>query len=349
MTITWNLVAKNIRPDSALEQELRKKIGRLEARLEGLLPPAPHLQIFLEKHPRKESYTTVLRLRTRVEIFESNRAAPASFASFDAALEALEREMERVEPKPHPERKALPRKGAPPGGRKPREGRLEFAAEPLRKGRPPESAEDMVRDFFRQHYDQLLHHARGHIRDFELTEEIPSGALDARDLVDEAARQAEVKAREKPETMSWLVWIYHLLHQELRRQRDALRQEAIQDVSVEERVTLPELRPQALLPLEKIIQKDMEPEVIKIEDVMADPEAAPPDQLEAAKDLLEYLQRSIQARPRVERDVFEFYVVQGFEPAEVARKTGQSLKKVKDIVTAIQRRLLEELRTEEAA
>jgi RNA polymerase sigma factor (sigma-70 family) len=207
----------------------------------------------------------------------------------------------------------------------------------------------MARDFFRQHYGQLLHHARRHIRHFELTEEIPSRALDARDIVDEAARQAEAKTREKPGTMSWLVWIYHLLHQELRVQRDALRQEERQSVSVEKQVTLPELSPQALFPLEKIVQKDMEPEVIKIEDVVADPEAAPPDQIEAAKDLLEYLQSSIQGWPRVDRDAFELYVVEGFEPEEVARITGQSLKKVKEIVAAIQQRLLEELRTEEAA
>jgi ribosome-associated translation inhibitor RaiA len=116
MTITWNILAKNIRSDRALEQELRKRIGRLEARLEGFGPPAPHLQIVLEKHPRKESYHTVLRLRTRVEIFETKRAAPESFASFDAALEALEREMERVEPRPPPQRK-----GPQGNRRKPRE------------------------------------------------------------------------------------------------------------------------------------------------------------------------------------------------------------------------------------
>src|SRR5947209_8017524 len=90
-------------------------------------------------------------------------------------------------------------------------------------------------------YYHLVYHARRHLRHWELAEEIPRGALDPRDIVDEVVRQAETQASRKPKRMNGRVWLFHLLHDELRRQVRRLKQQLTQTIPTEKRITLPEL------------------------------------------------------------------------------------------------------------
>ena len=181
-----------------------------------------------------------------------------------------------------------------------------------------------------------------------MTGDIPAQALDARDIVDEVARQAEAKASRKPKKMSWRVWLFHLLHEELRRQRERLKQEQAEAIPTEKQTIVPELQPKALQPMEQMVEKVLEPQVLRTEDVVPNAEAVPPDRILEDKELLEQLQGAVQNWPRPERETFELYFVQGFEPDEIARITGQPLKQVKETLASVQRRLREELLQEEA-
>src|SRR5205814_1379972 len=129
-----------------------------------------------------------------------------------------------------------------------------FAPEPQTEGAGPQKIEEIVRDFLRQHYHRLLWHARRHLRHDELSGDIPEGALDADDIVDDVVLQSEAQAQRKPGKMDWLVWIYHLLHEELRRQRAILKEKEATEVATEQRASFPELRERGLLPLEKIVK-----------------------------------------------------------------------------------------------
>ena len=66
MRISWNIVTKNISPDNArlpLEKKLQQKIAKFDRHLVRFPPDAVHLQIVLEKHPRKDRYLASLTLR----------------------------------------------------------------------------------------------------------------------------------------------------------------------------------------------------------------------------------------------------------------------------------------------
>jgi RNA polymerase sigma factor (sigma-70 family) len=223
----------------------------------------------------------------------------------------------------------------------------------MAEGTGPQKPEDVIREFFQSHYTKLLRHAGHHIRHDELAGDIPKGALDARDIVDEVARQAEAKAGAKPRQMKWLVWIYHLMHQELSRQRRALKQKMIEEVSLEERKKLPEDSEKAAgydaeKPLD-IIEEELEPSVVQRRDLVPDTRIEPPDEILARKDALEQLQRDMRNWPRPEREVYELYFVEGLEPEEIAMVTRQPLKKVQENIAFIQQRLREEMLQEETA
>ncbi len=187
-----------------------------------------------------------------------------------------------------------------------------------------------VSDLFQQHYDRFVEHVRRHLRDDELTEEIPRGAIDPRDIVEEAACQAATRAGQKPVTTGWLVWFFQLIHEELRRQRDALKQQEREEISVEARTNLPENIEDKLQPMEQVVVEQMEPEVILTEDTIPDPEATPPDQVAATRDLLEQLQEVVQTWPRPEREIFDLRFVEGFTAQEIVRITGQPLSRVRE-------------------
>jgi RNA polymerase sigma factor (sigma-70 family) len=177
--------------------------------------------------------------------------------------------------------------------------------------------------------------------------DIPKGALDARDIVDEAARQALTQASRKPHKMNWLVWFYFLIHAELRRQRRALKQAKAEVVSLEELKVLPDDAEKASgydaeRPLD-IIEQELEPPVVKTEGLLPDLHAVPPDEIAAEKDLLEHLQTAVQSWPRAEREIFELYFIEGFDPDEIAMVTRQTLKIVQENISSIQNRLREEV------
>ena len=211
------------------------------------------------------------------------------------------------------------------------------------KGTDTKTAEE-INQLFQEHYNRLLYHVRRHIRHDEMAGGIPEGALDPRDIVDEAARQAIANADQKPPGTDWVVWLFHLLHQELNRQRRLLKEKREREIPIERRTILPEDK--RLEPLEEIVVKEMEPEIVRNEDVLPNPEVTPPDEIAAEKDLLETLQTTIQNWPRPEREIFELYFLEGFEPEEISRITGQPVDQVQRTIAAVRQRLPEDIREE---
>ncbi|MDB6064691.1 MAG: putative sigma 54 modulation protein/ribosomal protein [Pedosphaera sp.] len=345
MAFTWNLVSRGTEADEALKNRFRQKIAKLEKHLKHYPPDTVHLQIVLERRAKKASSAVTLALRTPADIFQSQKSGVEPLTALDGASEKLERELESSEAGQRGEMllKRQARRERPDAAKA-----VGFADQPMAEGAGPQKLEDMVRELFQKQYNAMLRHARRDIRYDELAGDLPAGAVDPRDIVDEAARQAEAKAGAKPRKMSWRVWFYHLIHEELRRQRQIFKQKQAKEVSVEEPRTLPEDTEAALLPGDLMVKKEVEPEVIKTEDIVANPEAVPPDQVVEEKELLEHLQGAIQSWPKAEREVFELYFVEGIEPEEIAAITGQPKEKVRESIASIQRRLRDELLEENA-
>ena len=341
---SWNLVTKNLHGHELLRKKIHEKITRLEKHLKHFPPDTVHLQIALERHPKKPLHTAALTLRVPSNILHSKKSAPDVIKAFDDAVRALFRELESL--KAELRRETFWK-------RKERREQLHqikadgFAAEPLSEGTGPQQIKDVVREFFQQHYPRLLRHAARHIRHDELIGDIPKGALDAPEIVDEVGRQVFGEARQKPKQMSWPLWFYHLIHEELRRQRRIFRSKQIEEVPLDETKTLPEDAEadegyDAEQPL-NIIEQELQPPVVRAEDLFPDPHAVPPDRTLAQKDLLEHLQHDMRKWPRPEREAFELYFVEGLEPGEVARVTAQTLKKVREIIASVQGKLREQV------
>jgi RNA polymerase sigma factor (sigma-70 family) len=352
MTIPWNIVTKNVSPDDAnlpLEKKLRQKIGKLEKHLKHFPPDAVHLQIILERHPKKPIYTASLNLRVPSNILHSEKSGRDLIGAFDAAFKVLLRELGSLKSDLRRERFWK---------RQERRQQLHqlkatgFASEPQGRGAGPQETADVVREFVREHYQEFLRHARRHIGHDELAGDIPKNALDPRDIVDEVVRRALAKAAECLDRMNALVWLYRLMHKELKRQRRLFKRKEVEEISTDEIKTLPEDADKAsgydaLHPLD-IVQDKLDPPVVKTEGLSRDPEAPPPDQIVAAKDAIVRLQQEMRNWPRPEREVFELYFVEGLEPEEIAMVTRQPLKSVRETISSIHDRLREEILAQEA-
>jgi len=93
MRLNWNVVTKGMRPHAQLQSKLEQKIAKLETHLEHFPPDAVHLQVNLERHPKRVWFTTGLTLRLPSNILQSEKSGPDPLPVFDQAIKALLREV----------------------------------------------------------------------------------------------------------------------------------------------------------------------------------------------------------------------------------------------------------------
>jgi ribosome-associated translation inhibitor RaiA len=93
MTLKWNLVTKGMRPHTQLQSKLEQKIAKLETHLEHFPSDAVHLQVHLERHPKREWFDTALTLHLPSNTLESKKSGPDPLPVLDRAIKALLREL----------------------------------------------------------------------------------------------------------------------------------------------------------------------------------------------------------------------------------------------------------------
>jgi RNA polymerase sigma factor (sigma-70 family) len=339
----WNIVLKGAELTAATQQQLRRKLSPLARLLQGFPPDAVHLQIVVERLLRPPRYRAALTLRVPSHIVHGEKTAPNLFSAVTRALAVLQREVQ-----------ALKARLAQTPLWKRRQSRAQlrqakavgFAPAPLAAGVGPQTLRDIVSTFFQQQYGRLLHHVRRHVRHDELSGELPQGAIDPRSVVDEVALRVLSAPQQKPEAMSWLVWIYHLIHEELRRRRRRIHRQAAEEVRLEESPVIANdaagMGGDFEQPL-TFVQAALESPEVETKELTPEAAAGSPEQTVTAKELLERLQQAIQTWPRQERGVFELYFVEGFEPDDIAMITGKPLQKIHAVIATLQDRLRQEL------
>ena len=62
-SFSWNLVTRNLHGHELLRKKIHEKITKLEKHLKHFPPDTVHLQIALERHPKKPLHTAALTLR----------------------------------------------------------------------------------------------------------------------------------------------------------------------------------------------------------------------------------------------------------------------------------------------
>ncbi|HEX7091891.1 MAG TPA: HPF/RaiA family ribosome-associated protein [Longimicrobiales bacterium] len=63
----------------ANEARLKRRVARLEKRLRSFDPDLVHLQVVIEKHPRREEYTGSVRLVVLEQVLAASRNTAATF------------------------------------------------------------------------------------------------------------------------------------------------------------------------------------------------------------------------------------------------------------------------------
>lgn len=348
-TFSWNLVTKNFHAHEQLQQKLRQTLTKLQQHLEHFPSDALHLQVVLEKHPRKPQFTAGLVLRVPSNILHSEHEAPDPVPALNGAVKTLLRQLASL--KSELRRELLwKRKGrrAELRAAKP----LRFAAAPMTSGTGPQNLGDVVRALMEQNYARMLRYVRRHLWHEAHLEKIPPGAIDARAVVDEVARQALAAPEKKPAELGFLLWLYMLARRELARRCKALQEQARETVALEEPHVLPEDAEVAAgyepeQPLD-IVEQVLEPPVTETKDLVPDPRTAPPDEVVAQKELLEQVQNTANSWPKPEREAFELYFVEGFEPDEIAMVLGLSAKQAEELLAGIRDRVRDTLLAQSA-
>ena len=325
MALPWNIVMKNVSPNDAripLEKKIRQKITKCERFLKHFPRDAVHLQIVLERHPRKDLYTASLTLRVPSDILHTQESGHDLVGAIDNAVKALLRELETYK---------SDLRGEESWKRKGRRQQLRqikatgFATEPQAQGEGPQEYKDMVRELFQHHYKELLRHAHRHILHDELAGDLPKDKVSAQDVLSEVERRATAKAEEGPKRGSWLEWFYHLIHQELKRQRLLLGQSKRNSRSVDQGPTK-KTGTSGARSWASSVPRDSYSLL---------------DESVARKDVVAQLEHDMRNWPRQEREVFELYYVEGLEPEEIAMVTQRSRTAVRNDLASIQRRLRE--------
>jgi len=93
MTLRWSLVTKGLHPHGQLKQKLQQKVRKLEKHLAHFPPDAVHLQVNLEKHPRKPVFEAGLTLRLPSNMLRAEKTGADPIPAFDQATKALLREI----------------------------------------------------------------------------------------------------------------------------------------------------------------------------------------------------------------------------------------------------------------
>ncbi len=93
MTLRWALFTRHMQPHGQLRQKLQQKIRKLEKHLEHFPEDAVHLQVNLERHPKKEWFGAGLTLRLPSNQVRAEKFGPDPLPAVDQAVKALLREV----------------------------------------------------------------------------------------------------------------------------------------------------------------------------------------------------------------------------------------------------------------
>ena len=341
----WILINKNLHPHEQLQRKFRQKLGKLEKYLQSFPPDAVHLQIKLEKHSRKPVFTSALTLRLPPAVLRSEKRAADPVAAFDDAVKVLLREVAGLKSR-------LRREAQWKRGDRRAELRVvkpaRFAEQPITAGVGPRRQSEVLRAILDRYYVRVLHHVRRQLLRDELAGDVPPGAIDARAVVDEAARRALVAPEKKADPLSYRLWLYLLARRELQRRYKQLREQAEHDVPVEATKAIADEAetPEGYIPQQprEIIEQEIEPSVVTMTDVMADNQAPRPDEIVTEHELIDYFQRAASNWPEKDRAVFELHFLEGFEADEVAMLEKMKTEQVSALIENIQARLRDLLR-----
>lgn len=343
--IAWNLVTRNLHGHPLLRKRIRQKIAKFERHLVHYPLESLHLQITLERHPTKLLHTASLTLSVPSQVLHSQKTERDLIKAFDESAKALLRELiafkrhaRREDAWKRRERRAAlhARKVVP------------FADEPQPAGNGPQSLRDVVRGLVDRHYRQLLRYARRQLWHDVSTGELPRNAIDPRAVVDAAVGRALLMPERRPERLTFVLWLFALVREELERRRRIWRERQDEDVPLDAPQDAASAPAEdeaegydAEQPLD-LIERGIDPQPPETAVAVADADS--PAETAARRDLLAELRRVVRGWPQPEREMFELHFVEGFDVDEIAMITRKAPVQVAKGLALLQDRLRDEVR-----
>jgi ribosomal subunit interface protein len=343
--ISWNIVNKNVSPGLMATEKLKRKVSALSRHLGRFPPDTVHLQVALEKLAKKRIYKVTFTLRLPSNILHAEKTSHDLIGAIDDAVAALERELIRLKS----QLRGDYRWKRPVYRAKLEADKTILFSEPMPSGTGPQTRTDVVADLLGAQYEQLKAHAARSIRMAELAGEIPHGALEAGELVDEVARVCLEKPDAKQSELTYELWFYQLLGKELARRREAL-QGAVSGSATSVSGAHPPLLPadeaegyDAENPLD-LITGEIEPAEDLPEEKIADSSNIGPDSAAAIHEVVRNLQQAAKHWPQLERKIFELHYFSGFDTGEIAMVLSCRKEEVEVLLDKIQLRFRDYLR-----
>lgn len=339
--IRWHIVNRNLTPGVTELEKLCQKIGGLAKLLVHFPPDSLHLQVVLDKLPKKGLFDVRLTLRLPSNILHAEKTGTDLLVTINTAMQALKREVMGLKADLRGDyRWKRPARRAELNAAK--EARLAWPV-PIEAGVEPDSGH--VAELFAANHSSLLSHASRVLRMAELTGDIPLRAVDAGDIVDEVARIILDPRGQtvKPRAMSYQQWFFRLVQDEIDRhvrhfaEEMRLRADSLPEVhfwSSYEAEGCDAERPVDLW------KEKIEPEEKELpSEAIPDIGAVPPDAAVGGQELVERLQQEVKGWPAVERQVFELYYLVGLDLGDIAMILHNTEAETRALIQQIETRL----------
>jgi RNA polymerase sigma factor (sigma-70 family) len=312
--MTHNEEFKSFEPDEQIQRLIRNRISKLENKLQPLLSDSAFLKIFVEGNAARKLYHVTVTLDVHGKTIAAKEEAHAAALPIKAAFDEVERQVQKY-------KEAL---------RHERLWKRTAKREELRRMKARE-------DFFQlvnPHLDWLDHFVHHLIRYSEAMGELVRGELNSEEVVDEVVIRGFRELSKNVfvgDVRSWLARLaVDYLDVETNR-RSQLRREA--PVHIEE--DIPETPPQEEVGQlgEEILYFYQPNEDLKVEDVIADPGAATPEEQLETRELRECVRDALRTIPDDWRPILLMHYSEGEPVARVAHSLGRSESEVRRILS----------------
>ena len=209
----------------------------------------------------------------------------------------------------------------------------------------------MIRNFILRHYHRLLLYVHRRIVVSESELSIPLTSIDAREVLDEVTRVCLSTPEAKPPELSYELWLYRTIDDELKRICEAISEQNLlwEELPVED--DEPFLSgdinaDEEGLRFEEWMSASFDRDDTRQDEAMPDSGAVPPDMSLLGKDLVSRILEVSTDWPEDQREILQLYFLEGFDAVEIAMIRGMESPQVNEVIMQLRERLRRLLKDE---
>ncbi len=314
------IVHNGIAVDEHTQNALERKIQKLEKMLEKFDPDMVKLRIKFEKHSKREEYNVDIILDLPNKTLRASKRADKLSKAANEAFNSLFREVKKFKAflrhEPDYKRKIRP-----------------TYKEMLLKTSTPEETQELYLDFIEKHFQRFYNFAYREIRNRIYQGLLKPGELMVQDVLDEAVLKISEEVEPNFNEKEVREKIYKTIESIIKRKVKEIR---FRRVPLEKTVEVHDLDTE----LYEYYQPD---DVVKIEDVIPDPNSPEPEDWYEEEEIEETVDRVISLLPNRWRQALQLVEMEGFTPEEVSMIQGVPPEVVKQEVENAKQYIREKL------